>query len=84
MANWAGWVFSVRRGCFSENKIHGESLPFEGTFGIGAVGRFGRELGKRNEEILEQKMKIKTLENQILLSQLSSHSQDSNTLSLAL
>ena len=50
MANWAGWIFSVRRGCFSDNKIYGESLSFEGTFAKGAVGRSGRAVGKRNEE----------------------------------
>ena len=50
MANWAGWIFSVRRGCFSDNKIYGESLSFEGRSAKGAVGRLGRELGKRNEE----------------------------------
>ena len=50
MAHWAGWIFSVRRGCFSDNKIYGESLPFEGTFANGADGGFNQELGKRNEE----------------------------------
>ena len=48
--HWSEWVISVRRGCFSDNKIYGESLPFKGTFANGAVGRFSQELGNGNTD----------------------------------